>query len=171
MFKWLTGRRESRAEETGGKELLVMSRKVPVSPDRAFAVFVDGLDGWWPRDATWGGDQVETIGIDPRVGGRCYERTRDGAEAVWGTVLTVSRPNHIVFAWQIRPDRSPEPNEAAASRVDVRFTASGPAATDVVIVHRDFPRHGEGWEAYRRAMGAANGWPRLMGLYVKAAAG
>ena len=37
--------------------------------------------------------------------------------------------------------------------------------TDVVLVHRDFPRHGEGWEKYKTEMAAKSGWPRLMDLY------
>ena len=41
-------------------------------------------------------------------------------------------------------------NEAGASRVDVRFVAADDGkATEAVIVHRDFPRHGDGWEAYK----------------------
>ena len=170
MFRWLTGRRREAAA-AGGADLLIVNRAVPVPAERAFAAFVDEFDRWWPRDATWGGDRLAEIAIEPRTGGRCIERTNDGAEAVWGTVLTVSRPSHIVIAWQIRADRTPEDNEAAASRVDVRFVEAGPGTTEVVLVHRDFPRHGEGWEKYRAAMAAAKGWPRLMDLYANALAG
>ncbi len=169
MFKWLTGKKQAATAE-GGKDLLVVSRTVPAPVERAFAVFVDEFNSWWPRDYTWAGNDVIEIGIEAKMGGRCFERTKDGGEAVWGTVLTVARPNHIVFAWQIRPDRSAEENEAAASRVDVRFAETSPGTTDIILVHRDFPRHGEGWEAYRTAMAAAKGWPRLMDLYVKAVA-
>ena len=120
MFAWLTGKKREPAAE-GGKDLLVVSRTVPAPAERAFAVFVDDFKSWWPRDFTWGGDDVAEIGIEAKLGGRCYERTKDGGEAVWGTVLTVARPSHIVLAWQIGPDRSAVDNEAAASRVDVRF--------------------------------------------------
>lgn len=170
MFKWLFGQKQVPA--TGGsKDLLVVTRTVPAPAERAYAVFVDELNTWWPRDTTWGGDRLAEIGIESKPNGRCYERTEDGAESVWGTVLTMTRPDHIVIAWQIKPDRTPETNEAAASRVDVRFVEQSPGTTEVVLVHRDFPRHGEGWEKYRNTMAAAKGWPRLMDLYANAVGG
>ena len=119
--------------------------------------FVDDFNSWWPRDYTWAGDDVAEIGIEAKPGGRCFERTKDGSEAVWGTVLDGRRPNHIVLAWQIGPDRTAEDNEAAASRVDVRFTETGPGTTDVILVHRDFPRHGEGWEVVQTSHGGGQG--------------
>jgi uncharacterized protein YndB with AHSA1/START domain len=170
MFKWLSGKKQEPTAD-GGKDLLVVSRTVPVPVERAFAAFVDQFNTWWPRDHTWAGDDLAEIGIEATAGGRCFERTKDGTETVWGTVLTVARPHHIVFAWQIGPNREAEANEAAASRVDVRFAESDSGTTDVILVHRDFPRHGEGWEAYRTAMAAAKGWPRLMDLYTRTAGG
>jgi uncharacterized protein YndB with AHSA1/START domain len=170
MFRWLTGRKDERAAG-GSKELLVVSRTLGVPVEQAFAVFVDRFNEWWPRDATWGGDKIAEIIIEAQPGGRCFERTRDGIESVWGTVLSLTRPRHIVIAWQIRPDRTPETSEIAASRLDVRFVAVSDDASEVVLVHRDFPRHGDGWEAYRNAMASAKGWPRLMDLYAKAASG
>ncbi len=170
MFKWLFGEKQAPAAE-GSRDLLIVSRKLPIPVERAFQVFVDEFNTWWPRDQTWGGDKLAETVIEPKMNGRCFERTNDGAESVWGTVLTLSRPEHIVIAWQIRPDRTPEANESTASRVDVRFVETGAGTTEVVLVHRDFPRHGEGWEAYRKTMAAAKGWPRLMDLYAKAAGG
>jgi uncharacterized protein YndB with AHSA1/START domain len=139
-----------------------------VTPARAFAVFVDEIDRWWPRDYTWARETLERIAIEARADGACFELDRNGNRAVWGTVLTLHRPEHIVIAWQIRADRSAEPNPSAASRVDVRFAAAGDDLTEVVVVHRDFPRHGEGWRDYRRRMAAPEGWPRLITLYAEA---
>lgn len=171
IFKALFGRKDKPASEVGGtKELLTLSRRVEVPVDRAFTVFVDELDRWWPRDYTWGKEKLERIAIEPRMRGRCFERTRDGAEAEWGTVLAIDRPNHIVFTWQIRPDRTPEPSEAMASRVDVRFVENDPGSTDILVVHRDFFRHGDGWEQYRQDMAGPKGWPTLIERYVGALA-
>ena len=169
MFKWLFGRKEKGA--AGEVDLLVVTRTVPVPAARAFEGFVERYNQWWPRDLTWGGDRLEEIVIEAKTGGRCVERTADGTESVWGTVLAMARPDHIVLAWQIKRDRTPEASEATASRVDVRFVAVDANATEVILVHRDFPRHGVGWEKYRASMAAAKGWPRLMDLYAKAVGG
>ena len=170
MFKWLFGKKQETAAG-GNAELVVVSRTVPVPVAQAFEGFVDRFNDWWPRDFTWGGDRLEKTVIEAKINGRCFERTADGTLSVWGTVLTMARPDHIVLAWQIKPDRTPEASEATASRVDVRFVATNPNTTEVILVHRDFPRHGAGWEKYKAKMAAAKGWPRLMDLYAKAAGG
>ena len=169
MFKWLFGRKDEAAEAGGTAEIVVVNRRVKATSERAFAVFVDELHTWWPRDLTWARDNLDHIGIEAKIGGRAFERDRNAQTATWGTVLSMKRPEHIVFAWQIRADRSPEPSEAAASRVDARFITVEPQLTDVVVVHRDFPRHGEGWQAYKAQMAGKQGWPRLIEAYAKAA--
>ncbi|WP_421723298.1 SRPBCC family protein [Bauldia sp.] len=174
ILKTLFGRGKS---DTGGvsvggtKELLHLTQPVPLPVDKAFALFVDEMNSWWPREYTWSGDQLKSIGIEPKIGGVCYEETADGSRKVWGSVLAFTRPEHIVFAWQITPNREPEPNEAAASRVDVRFAADDDGGTNVLLVHRDFFRHGDGWEKYREDMAAKQGWPYMIGRYAKAASG
>jgi uncharacterized protein YndB with AHSA1/START domain len=174
MFKWLFGGKgggSGEARDQGNAEIVVVSRTVKATPDQAFATFVDKLAAWWPRDLTWAGEALDVIAIDPKINGKATERSRDGKLAVWGTVLSVQRPDHIVIAWQISANRSPEASEATASRVDVRFLPAAEGATEVVVVHRDFARHGEGWQAYRATMGSKTGWPRLMELYAKAVGG
>lgn len=168
MFGWLFRRHRKAAPAEGEAELVIVKATVDVGPERAFALFVDEIDRWWPRDCTWAREKLARIGIEPRIDGACFEIDKNGTRAVWGTVLTLRRPEHIVFTWQIRADRSAEPNPAAASRVDVRFTAAGDSLTEVIIVHRDFPRHGEDWRDYRRQMAAPAGWPRLISLYAEA---
>ncbi len=164
MWKSLFGgKKQAAGPEVGGtKELLTVATNVPVTPDEAFAAFVDRMSDWWPRDYTWSGDDLDVIGIEARANGRCFERAKDGSEKVWGTVLSLSRPDHIVFAWQISPKRAAIDNEAAASRVDVRLSATDAGGTAVLVVHRDFPRHGEGWEGYKDQMAGAKGWPLLI---------
>jgi uncharacterized protein YndB with AHSA1/START domain len=168
MFKWLFGGKDKAGEATGPAELLVIERSVEAPVERAFAVFVDEIGSWWPREYTWAKDNLEEIGIEAKVDGHCYERRQDGSISVWGTVLTIARPEHIVFSWQIDADRSPVENVALASRVDVRFVAASPETTDIVLVHRDFPRHGPGWQKYRANMASRSGWPALLNRYDKA---
>jgi uncharacterized protein YndB with AHSA1/START domain len=171
MFNWLFGKKDDTGEAGGTAEIVVVNRRVNTSAERAFGVFVDELHTWWPRDLTWAKDDLDHIGIEAKIGGHAFERDKSGRVSNWGTVLSMKRPEHIVLAWQIRADQTPEPSEAAASRVDARFVAVDPAVTDVVVVHRDFPRHGEGWQAYKARMAGKHGWPRLIEAYAKAAGG
>ena len=175
MFKWLFGSKDEGGggdQASGVKELLVVSRMVEATPERAFAVFVDEFGKWWPAKYSLAGDNLAEILIEPKMNGRAIERSKDGGETQWGTVLSFFRPSHMVLAWQISPDRQVIDNEASASRVDVRFVEQEPGKTEVVLVHRDFPRHGTGWEKYRHKMSVKEGgWPLLMDRYAKAVAG
>ena len=163
MFKSLFGGKKPEGFEVGGtKDLLTISFTLPSDPEASFAAFVDDFGAWWPRDYTWAGESLAEIGIEARSGGACFETGKDGARQIWGTVLTIERPHHMVLAWQISPDRNPVELEAAASRVDVRFTPGEDGGTMMLLVHRDFPRHGDGWEAYRGQMAGAKGWPKIL---------
>ena len=173
IFKALFGRKDESAAAApavgGTKDLLTLSQPVDVPPERAFQVFVDEFDRWWPREYTWGQANFAEIGIEPKMGGRCYERDKDGNERVWGKVLAFDRPHHIVIAWQISPDRTPEESEATASRLDVRFSPLDGGRTNVLVVHRDFFRHQGDWEKYRNDMAGKKGWPMIIAAYAGAA--
>ena len=169
MFGFLFGKKKEPAGEAGSSELLVIERMVPLAQPAAFELFIDRLGSWWPREYSWAKDHLQEIGIEPRVDGHCYERRSDGTKSEWGTVLTFARPEHIVFAWQINFDRSFEPSVTLASRVEIRFTAKGPEETQILLVHRDFPRHGSGWQKYRSNLASKSGWPLILDRYAGAA--
>jgi uncharacterized protein YndB with AHSA1/START domain len=169
MFKWLFGKKgDAEAPEVGGNaELIVISRRVKAPADKAFARFVDEIGTWWPKDLTWAKDNLAGMKIEPKLNGRATELSKNGGEEVWGTVLTVRRPDHLVLAWQIKADRTPEAEERTSSRVDVRFVPVDPETTEIVVVHRDFPRHGDGWQSYKAGMAGKDGWPRLIEAYAR----
>jgi uncharacterized protein YndB with AHSA1/START domain len=100
---------------------------VPVPADEAFSAFV-ALRNWWPREYTWAAETLEDIGIEPREGGLCYERGPHGFTCHWGRVLTWEPPTRLVLAWQIAPDRVPEPKPAKTSEVEIGFHPGDPSA-------------------------------------------
>ena len=141
---------------------------VPLPPAEAFAHFAD-LDSWWPREFSWSGpDALDRVGLEPRAGGRLYELGPDGFRCDWGTVTACEPPGRLAFLWQIAPDRTPVPDSARASEVEVRFTPDGDG-THVGVTHSAFERHGEGAEAYRQGM--ADGWRFMLGAYAATVAG
>jgi uncharacterized protein YndB with AHSA1/START domain len=137
---------------------------VGVPVEQAFAAFAD-LARWWPREYTWAGDTLEDIGIDPREDGFCFERGPHGFTCHWGRVLAWDPPTRLVFAWQIAPDRAPEPNPAKASEVEVRFHPADPPSTPVDHEPRAFPRHGDAADTYRQALASPQGWPLILARY------
>ena len=142
---------------------------LPVEPERAFELFAEGLGSWWPAEYTWAADELEEIAIEPREGGRCFERGPNGFECDWGRVLAWEPPRRLAFTWQIGPDRVPVPDSQRASEVEVRFSAAGQGGTRVDVEHRAFERHGEGGGEYRDGMASDRGWPYMLARYAEVA--
>ena len=143
---------------------------VDVPVDRAFAVFTEGIDSWWPRSHTIGEAELKQMVLEPKVGGRAYGIGVDGTESDWGRVLAFDPPNRIVVSWDINLEFKQEPDPAKASEVEVRFTADGPDRTRVELEHRHFERHGDGWEEMRDSVSSPNGWSGMLQLFAGAAA-
>ena len=143
---------------------------VDAPQERAFAVFTDGIDSWWPREHTIGEAELREMVLEPKVGGRAYGIGVDGSESDWGRVLAFDPPNRIVVSWDITLQWKRELNIAKTSEFEVRFVAEGPQRTRVELQHRHLERHGEGWEAMRDAVGSPNGWQGGLELFAAAAA-
>jgi len=142
---------------------------VPLSPEQAFELFVQRMDEWWPSDSHSLMPDVSTVSvIEPRVGGRWYDRAEDGRECDVGSVLRWDPPRRVLFAWQLTPEWKYEPDASKCTEVDVTFEAEG-EGTRVTLEHRGFERHGEAGAEMRRQVGAEDGWPELMRLYARAA--
>ena len=139
--------------------------------DRAFKLFTEGFDRWWPRSHHIGTAEMAEAILEPRENGRWYERGVDGSECEWGRVLAWEPPGHVALSWHLNAAFQYEPDPAQASRVDVRFTDQGDGATRVELVHSGLDRHGPDWPQLRNAISAEGGWPSLLGLYADVAGG
>ena len=137
--------------------------------ERAFSVFTDGIDSWWPREHTIGEAELKEMVLEPKVGGRAYGIGVDGSESDWGRVLEFDPPNRIVVSWDINLAWTYESDPAKASEFEVRFIPDGPQRTRVELEHRHLERHGDGWEAMRDAVGSPNGWQGGLELFARAA--
>lgn len=127
--------------------------------DRAFAVFTEQFDRIKPREHNMlAVDIAETV-LEPRVGGRIYDRGVDGSECRWARVLAYEPPDRLVFSWDISPRWQLETDLDRASEVEVRFVAETPGRTRVELEHRHLDRHAEGWELAREGVAGEGGWP------------
>jgi len=139
------------------------SVRVAAPPARAFDVFTTGIGRWWPKSHHIGPAELDMLVIEPRAGGRWYERDVDGSECECGKVLVWEPPSRLILAWQIDADWKFNPK--LVTEVEVRFIPDGPDATRVELEHRDIERFGEGAEAMRESIDAEGGWSGLLQLF------
>ncbi len=142
-----------------------MNITVKASPHRAFQVFTQEIDTWWPREHHIGKVPMKRVIIEQRAGGRCYTEQIDGSECDWGRVLVWEPPRRFVMAWQINGQWQYEPDLAKSSEVEVRFTSEEGGLTRVDLEHRHFERHGAGAEAMHAAVSSPNGWNGTLQLF------
>jgi uncharacterized protein YndB with AHSA1/START domain len=138
---------------------------VKASPERAFRVFTEEFDSWWPRSHHIGKAPMRKAIVQGRVGGRCYTEQTDGTECDWGTVLVWDPPRKLVLAWQIDGQWQYEADLARSSEVEVRFTPEADGATRVDLEHRHLHRHGAAAAAVRTKIDSPNGWGGLLQLF------
>lgn len=138
---------------------------VPLAIGEAFDLFTIGMIQWWPHEYTFSEDSLEAIAFEPVSGGRWYERDGDGREITWGTVRAWSAPERLVVTWQVTPRRTPEPDPARGSEVEVAFTPGSSSSTRVDLEHRAFDRQGEEGEQMRAGMDSDEGWTKILDCY------
>jgi uncharacterized protein YndB with AHSA1/START domain len=142
---------------------------VKASAERAFKVFTDGFDTWWPRTHHIGKSPLKRAVIEPFAGGRCYSEQADGTDCPWGRVTAWEPPTRLVIAWQITHEWGYEPDLAKASEVEILFTPQRDGSTRVDLEHRYFARHGAGGGAIRTAVSAEGGWGTLLNMFAERA--
>jgi uncharacterized protein YndB with AHSA1/START domain len=151
---------------------LAVRRSITVEApiERAFEVFTDGFDRWWPRSHHLiQGVAMRTAVLEPKPDGRWYELNEDGSTCDWGRVLAWEPPGRLLLAWQITSSFEPEPDPERASHIEVTFTAQTPERTRVDVVHSGFERHADP-AAGHEGVNGEGGWTTLLELYGAAVA-
>jgi uncharacterized protein YndB with AHSA1/START domain len=129
------------------------SIRVPAPVGEAFRIFTERPIEWLPAAHTFIKDP-QSITMEPRPGGRYYERGADGAEITRGTIIDWAPPRRLVVTWRIGPGWQPVFDDDQASRIEVEFTAAGPEATEVVLTYAQLYRHGQMAGLIRSAVAA-----------------
>jgi hypothetical protein len=129
--------------------------KVEVACDaaHAFAIWTARFGTWWPRGHTISGDP-DAIVLEPRPGGRIFERARDGTEIDWGEIVRWEPPAGLSYLWHIRRDRS------QATEVAIAFVEAGPGRCLLEIVQTGWERLGDEGASWRDAN--TQGWNGLL---------
>jgi uncharacterized protein YndB with AHSA1/START domain len=131
----------------------------------AFEVFTDGIGLWWPKTHAIGDAELDKPVIEPREGGRWYQRGVDGSECDIGKVLAWNPPSRLLLAWQLDPDWNF--NADLVTEVEVTFMPEG-NGTRVDLEHRYLERMGDRAEEMAEKVGSPGGWTAVLQLYSEA---
>ncbi len=135
----------------------------------AFAFFTGSMTRWWPAEYHIGAaDMTETI-VEPREGGRWYERGSDGTECDWGRVLTWDPPQRLVVTWQINGSWQFDDDPDHASEIEITFTPDGPHRTVVELEHRHLERLVDGQALRDGIAQGGGGWSTVLEGFAKVA--
>jgi len=142
---------------------------VQAPPAVAWKVFTEKMGTWWPLAVYKIGKAkaVDAI-IEPRVGGRWYERGDDGSTREWGSVLSWEPPSRLILSWDIGADWQYDPN--LKTEIEVRFIAEGNGSTRVELEHRKLDRYGARRDEMRRIFETEGDWGRLLAMFAARAA-
>ncbi len=140
------------------------SVRVNAPQAHAFDVFTRRFNAWWPKSHHIGKAAMKEAVIEPRLGGRWYEKDEDGSECEWGRVLAWEPPQRLMLSWHINSKFVTD--ESVASEVEVRFVAESADVTRVELEHRiEAPDA----EALRAGVDSPGGWSSLLELFAAAA--
>jgi uncharacterized protein YndB with AHSA1/START domain len=137
--------------------------------ERAFHVYTQEMQSWWPEDHHILDAPLARMVFEPEAGGRIYDVGTDGSECQWARVLAYEPPTRVVFSWDINLQWQIETDLERTSEIEVRFIAEAGDRTRVELEHRNLDHHGEGWEAMAAAVGSPDGWGRGLERFADAA--
>lgn len=136
-----------------------MEFTVACSPEHAFRVWTERISQWWPKGHSVSSDPEMEVVIEPRLGGRIFERTPAGDEHDWGEVTRWEPPRVLGYLWHIAQSRED------ATDVTIRFDGEG-EGTRVSISQAGWERLGERAIPLRERN--QSGWAALWPHYERA---
>lgn len=140
-------------------EIPAVERMVMVAwePELAFQRFTEKIAEWWPLEThSMGQGKADTVVFETREGGRVYERSIDGAETTWGTVLAWDPPHRFVMSWH--PGREP----STAQQLEIAFQPSE-GGTRVTVTHTGWEKLGA--EGATLQANYSEGWVFVLDRY------
>jgi uncharacterized protein YndB with AHSA1/START domain len=154
---------------TTGMQALSVTKTVTVNAarERAFTVFTEKFFTWWPKSHHIGEADLADAIIEPKVGGRWYERGADGSECDWGVVLAYDPPARLLLSWHLQGDWSYHPDPAKASEIEVQFIKETDSRTRVELVHRHIERHDMPADVVS-GVDSPGGWTGILADYAEA---
>ena len=107
--------------------------------ERAFQLWTENVNAWWPAGHTRSGRSDSEIRFEPRPGGRFYETAPDGTELDWGEVVRWQPPKQLAYTWYLGSSAQ------QPTLVEVEFKPLAEGGTRVDVRHSGPERIGELW--------------------------
>ena len=142
---------------------IVRTVVVKAKPARAFELFANHMEQWWPKGRTIGKSPHVAIVVEPRAGGEWFERDAQGVETHWGKVLAWEPPSRLLLGWQINSQWQYDPS--FVTEVELTFAVAEGGGTLVRLEHRNLERFGA--DAAKHAELLRGGWPTFVGEFAK----
>jgi uncharacterized protein YndB with AHSA1/START domain len=142
--------------------------RVKAPQDIAWRVFTEQMGTWWPLAVYKIGtaNAVDAV-IEPRVGGRWYERGEDGSTCDWGSVLAWEPNTRLVLSWDIDANFQYDPK--LKTEIEVRFIAEEGGFTRVELDHRRLDRFGDRRDEMRNVFDKTGDWGQLLASFAQQA--
>ncbi len=149
---------------------IIKSIEVPCSQEKAFEVFLNKMDSWWPLDrfttSAMAGAPARSIRVEAKQGGNIVEIGSDDAETLWGTIKSYDPHGFVSMDFHV-----PQPGEKVESRslVEVQFTALGDDQTRVKLTQSNWEALGD--MAEQMHGGYSGAWVMIFEQAYKSACG
>jgi Activator of Hsp90 ATPase homolog 1-like protein len=140
------------------------SMSVPLSQTRAFELFTTRMTEFWPKEHSIGESELAEVVLEPRTGGRWFERGVDGSECQWGRIASWEPPRKVVLLWQIGADWQFDPE--FETEVEVMFTEEGPDRSRLDLRHRNLQRYGDNTDQMLAIFDDPKGWTGTLASFV-----
>ena len=143
---------------------------VNADPATAFRIFTARMGAWWPKSHSVNPQTTQAdVVVEPKVGGRWFERGADGSESPWGHVMSWDPPGRLLLGWQLDADWQFDPDRV--TEVEVRFMPQADGTTLVELEHRNLERFGDRAEEVAAGIGSPQGWGGMLAAFAGLAAG
>ena len=150
--------------ESGSAVEVFRTVSVPLTQARAFALFTTRMTEFWLKEHSIGASELAEVVVEPRNGGRWFERGVDGKECQWGRVAAWDPPRKVLLLWQIGVDWQFDPE--FETEVEVTFSEDGLDRTRVDLRHRNLQRYGDKTDQMRAIFDDPAGWTGTLAGFV-----
>ena len=150
--------------ESGSAVEVFRTVTVPLTQARAFELFTTRMTEFWLKEHSIGASELAEVVVEPRNGGRWFERGVDGKECQWGRVAAWDPPRKVLLLWQIGVDWQFDPE--FETEVEVTFSEDGLDRTRVDLRHRNLQRYGDKTDQMRAIFDDPAGWTGTLAGFV-----